>query len=60
MIFPMKKVVAILLLFGVVGIAANFSAVRADVPVPIAERLGLRPMDPTPVAVAFASPDPAI
>jgi len=47
----------ILLLFGTACTTATFSVVRADKPIPIAEQLGLRPIDPTPIAVAFVNPD---
>ena len=53
----MKKFLAILLLFGTACTTATFSVVRADKPIPIAEQLGLRPIDPQPIAVAFVNPD---
>jgi len=57
----MKKFLAVLFLFGVAGLVTTFSVVRADNPIPISEQLGLRPIDPTPITVAFGNPDaPAI
>ena len=53
----MKKSLAIALLFGVAGFVVTFAVIRADEPIPIAKQLGLRPIDPTPIAVAFTSPD---
>ena len=55
----MKKHIAVVLLLGVGCFAAMISAVSADKPVPISEHLGLRPIDPTPIAGAFVSPDNA-
>ena len=49
----MKKFLAILLLL---GLAATFS-VADDKPAPIAEQLGLRSVDPQPIAVAFTDSD---
>jgi len=56
-ILAMKKNVIALLLFNIVCIAAPSSVVYAEDMVPISEQLGLRPVDPRPVAVAFVDPD---
>jgi len=51
----MKKLSAVLLLFGVACFVASFWVVRAEKQMTISEQLRLRPIDPTPIAVAFVN-----